>query len=236
MHARVQDIQEKLRSLADRKTALHLQRFFKTKKGEYGQGDQFLGIRVPKLRSYLNTYKDISIFEISTLLTSPFHEERMFSLLMLVSRFSKGDAEEKKSVYETYLNYTEYVNSWDLVDCSAHQIVGAYLMMRDKQPIYDLAVSDVLWERRIAMVSTFYFIKHHEFEDALAIAKTLTADTEDLIHKAVGWMLREIGKRNLLTEEKFLKNHCKNMPRTMLRYAIEKFKEEKRQAYLKGNI
>jgi 3-methyladenine DNA glycosylase AlkD len=236
MSARVQNIQKTLRSLADRKTALELQRFFKTKKGEYGESDRFLGIRVPKLRSYLNACKDISIFEISTLLKSAFHEERMFSLLMLVSRFLKGDDKEKKSVYETYLKHTEYINSWDLVDCSAHQIVGAYLMMRDKQPIYDLAVSDVLWERRIAMVSTFYFIKHHEFEDALAIAKMLKTDTEDLIHKAVGWMLREIGKRDLLSEEKFLKLHYKTMPRTMLRYAIEKFEEEKRQAYLKGNI
>jgi 3-methyladenine DNA glycosylase AlkD len=236
MSARVQNIQKNLRSLADRQTALQLQRFFKTKKGEYGQGDQFLGIRVPKLRSYLNDCKDISIFEISTLLKSSFHEERMFSLLLLVNRFLKGDDKEKKSVYETYLKHTQYINSWDLVDCSSHHIVGAYLMMRDKHPIYNLAVSDVLWERRIAMVSTFYFIKHHEFEDALTIAKTLKTDTEDLIHKAAGWMLREIGKRNLLAEEKFLKTHYKTMPRTMLRYAIEKFEEKKRQAYLKGNI
>jgi 3-methyladenine DNA glycosylase AlkD len=126
MSARVQNIQKNLRSLADRQTALQLQRFFKTKKGEYGQGDQFLGIRVPKLRSYLNDCKDISIFEISTLLKSSFHEERMFSLLLLVNRFLKGDDKEKKSVYETYLKHTQYINSWDLVDCSSHDIVGAY--------------------------------------------------------------------------------------------------------------
>jgi len=236
MSTNIRNIQKKLRSSGNKKTAAQLQTFFKTKKGEYGEGDQFLGIRVPELRKYIKQYKNISIAEISTLLTSLFHEERMFALLMLVDRFSKGNAEEKKRVYETYMNNTGWVNSWDLVDCSAHQIVGAYLMTRNKQPVYDLASSTLLWDRRIAIISTFYFIKHNEYKDALKISEIFQYDREDLIHKAVGWMLREIGKRDLIVEENFLKKHYKNMPRTMLRYAIEKFEEKKRQRYLKNGF
>jgi len=236
MFTSIYDVQKKLRSSGNKKTASQLQKFFKTGKGEYGEDDIFLGIRVPKLRKYIKECNNISIAEISTLLTSAYHEERMFSLLMLVDRFSNGNVKEKKTIYETYIKHTGWINSWDLVDCSAEHIAGAYLKNRDKQPLYKLASSTLLWDRRIAIISTFHFIKHNEYKDSLKISEILKHDSEDLIHKAVGWMLREIGKRDLTAEENFLKKHYKNMPRTMLRYAIEKFDEEKRQAYLKGKI
>ena len=229
-------LKQALRDLADDAVAQQSRRFFKTGKGEYGEGDKFLGIRVPELRKRVKQYPDISTQEIATLLTSEFHEERQLALFLLVDLFQRSGTEDKAKIYALYLNNTKYINSWDLVDCSAEHIVGAYLHDRDRKPLYKLACSKDLWERRIAILSTFYFIKRHEFDDALRVSEMLLNDEEDLIHKAVGWMLREIGKRELNTEEAFLRRHYRKMPRTMLRYAIEKFPEKKRQAYLKGTL
>jgi len=233
---RVLGIQKELRRLADKQIAEHSQRFFKTGKGQYGQGDKFLGIRVPVLRKLARQYRGVSIDAACRLLKSEFHEERLLALLLLVAMFRKANDERRRAIYTLYLENTRFINNWDLVDCSAEHIVGAYLRGGDKKPLYELAVSDMLWERRISIMSTFHFIKHGEFADTLKIAEILLADNEDLIHKAVGWMLREIGKRNIETEEKFLKKYYRQMPRTMLRYAIEKFPEPKRQRYLKGNV
>ncbi|MBC2716752.1 MAG: DNA alkylation repair protein [Desulfobacteraceae bacterium] len=230
------DIQKELRRLADKKTAVHSQRFFKTGKGEYGEGDLFLGIRVPVLRKTAGKYHDIPLTVSEDLLKSKYHEERLFALIVLVNQFKKGGSDIQKEIYRLYLKYTEFINNWDLVDISASHIVGAFLQKNNRQPLYDLAASKDLWERRISIIATFYFIRRHEFTDALQISEILLKDKEDLIHKAVGWMLREIGKRDLETEERFLKKYYLKMPRTMLRYAIEKFEEKKRLGYLKGTI
>lgn len=229
-------IQKELKRLGSKEKAKVLQGFFKTGPGEYGEGDCFLGIKVPELRKLAKKHQAISIREIDQLLKSSIHEERLLSLFMLVRRYSKGDDAEQKMIYELYLKHTKFVNNWDLVDGSAEHIVGAFLRGRSKKPLYSLAKSKNLWERRISIMSTFHFIKHNEFSETLKISEILLADDEDLIHKAVGWMLREIGKRHLPLEKKFLKEHYKAMPRTMLRYAIEKFPESERQRYLKGNI
>ncbi len=225
-----------LRSLANRDIAEHSQRFFKTGEGQYGEGDQFLGIRVPVLRRHIKNFQQTALEDIQELLMSSFHEERLFSLLLLVHKFAKGNENEKKTIYRIYLNNTHYINNWDLVDCSAHKIVGAYLEDKDRQILYRLVQSDSLWERRIAIMSTFQFIRDNQFDDALSISKQLINDKEDLIHKAVGWMLREIGKRDIAIEEKFLKSFYKKMPRIMLRHAIEKFPEQQRKQYLEGRI
>ncbi len=229
-------IQEELRRLRNREIAEHSQRFFKTGKGEYGEGDKFLGIRVPLLRKLARQYTKTPIEDLSTLLKSQFHEERLLSLIMLVGLFKRAREIDKKSIYHFYLDNTQFINNWDLVDCSAEHIVGAFLYGIDKKPLYTLANSCNLWERRISIMSTFHFIKQNTFVDSLKISEVLLHDEEDLIHKAVGWMLREIGKRDIEVEEGFLKNHYKSMPRTMLRYAIEKFSGEKRKRYLTGEI
>lgn len=234
MKASAKEIRNNLRELSDSAIAEQAQRFFKTGKGEYGEGDKFLGIRVPIIRKLVGKYLGVSIDEVLLLLRSSFHEERLFALLMLVQMFSRGTDKEKKEIYELYLSNTKYINNWDLVDSSASYIVGEYLEDRDKQPIYDMARSEDLWERRISIMSTFHMIKCNDLNDALEISEILKNDREDLIHKAVGWMLREIGKRNLSVEKAFLKKHYKEMPRTMLRYAIEKFPEKERKMYLKG--
>lgn len=236
MNNRLLNIQKELRQLSNKEIAEHSQRFFKTGKGQYGQGDIFLGIRVPVLRKTAKKYQGISIDESALLLKSKFHEERLLSLLMLVAIFKKANSKDRKAVYTLYLDNTKLINNWDLVDSSAEHIVGAYLRVADKKPIYQLAKSRILWERRISIMSTFHFIKYNEFVDSLRISKILLHDKEDLIHKAVGWMLREIGKRDIEVEEKFLRKYYKQMPRTMLRYSIEKFPEAKRQRYLKGQM
>lgn len=230
-------IQQQLRQLGNPEIAQHSQRFFKTGKGQYAEGDIFLGIRVPVLRAAAKKHRDISPAQIIPLLQSQFHEERLLSLFLLVDAFKKAkDPATRKAVYEMYLGNTRYINNWDLVDCSAEHIVGAYLRQADKQPIYTLAASSILWERRISIMSTFHFIKHNEFDDSLRVSRILLNDREDLIHKAVGWMLREIGKRDIVAEEEFLRKYCRQMPRTMLRYAIEKFPADKRKKYLVGDI
>ena len=229
-------IQSKLKGLANKKNAEVAQRFFKTGPGEYGEGDIFLGIRVPVLRELAKEYQTITVKGAEHLLKSPIHEERLLALFILIRIYSKAEEVIKKAIYELYLKNTKFINNWDLVDASAEYIVGDFLLDKGKNPLYQLARSKNLWERRISIMSTFCFIKHRQYSETLKVAKTLLNDKEDLIHKAVGWMLREVGKRNLPLEEEFLKEHYKEIPRTMLRYAIEKFPETKRQGYLKGKI
>ena len=225
-----------LENLADSEIAAHSQRFFKTGKGEYGAGDKFLGIRVPILRKAAKLFQDASEAVITKLLKSEYHEVRLLSLLILVGKFSKGSEDEKEIIYNLYLKHTNYINNWDLVDISAHYIVGVWLTDRNRSKLYELANSKSLWERRISIMSTFYFIKNGDYRDTLKLSETLINDSEDLIHKAVGWMLREIGNRDQEVEEKFLIKYYKQMPRTMLRYSIEKFSKERRQEFLKGRI
>ncbi len=229
-------IRKRLLELADRKHAAVSQKFFKTGPGEYAEGDIFLGIKVPVLRALAKEYLDLSLTGLHSILKSKYHEERLLALLIMVGQFGKGDSEKKQHLYDLYLDNTRFINNWDLVDLSADKIVGPFLMNRSRSPLYVLTRSDMLWERRIAIMSTFHFIKNNDYSDTLKIAQFLLSDPEDLIHKAVGWMLREIGKRHLPTEERFLKKHYQKMPRTMLRYAIEKFPEPRRRQYLKGDV
>lgn len=236
MNNQVADIKNEMRKLANKEIAEHSQRFFKTGKGQYGEGDIFLGIRVPVLRKIAKKFRRISLAEVSKLLESKFHEERLLSILMLVNLFKSGDEDDQELIYELYLDKTKFINNWDIVDISAGNIVGAFLFEKDKAPLYRLVFSENLWERRIAIVATFYFIRNDEFDDTLKIAEILFTDKEDLIHKAVGWMLREVGKRVIEIEEEFLEEHYLKMPRTMLRYAIERFPETRRKMYLKGQI
>ena len=236
MNYQVSYIKNEMIKLANKEIAEHSQRFFKTGKGQYGEGDIFLGIRVPVLRKIAKKFRRISLAEVSKLLESKFHEERLLSILMLVNLFKSGDEDDQELIYELYLDKTKFINNWDIVDISAGNIVGAFLFEKDKAPLYRLVFSENLWERRIAIVATFYFIRNDEFDDTLKIAEILFTDKEDLIHKAVGWMLREVGKRVIEIEEEFLEEHYLKMPRTMLRYAIERFPETRRKMYLKGQI
>ncbi len=215
-----------------------LQRFFKTGKGEYGEGDIFLGIKVPLQRKIAKEYTDLSFNDLQILLNSKIHEERLIALIILTKKYkkSKKDSVKKRQIFEFYLKNTHNINNWDLVDLSAPNIVGDFSSIDGTEIIRFLAKSKNLWEKRIAIVSTYAFIKKRIFGETLAIADMLLKDEHDLIHKAVGWMLREVGKRNQEVLEIFLKERYKIMPRTMLRYAIEKFPEEKRKAYLKGEI
>lgn len=229
-----QEISARFRKLANPKDAANLQRFFKTGPGEYGEGDRFLGVRVPVIRQTAKQHRGTSITQCLRLLRSPFHEERLLALFLLIDAFSRGDEAVKKNVYSLYMANTRFINNWDLVDLSAHHIVGARLRERSRAPLLKLARSKDLWERRIAILATFHYINRNDFDDALRIAEMLRDDDEDLIHKAVGWMLREVGKRDQRVEEAFLKEHYRGMPRTMLRYAIERFPERKRRQYLDG--
>src|SRR5215813_9565648 len=230
------EIQTKLKRLGNRDVAAVSQRFFKTGPGEYGEGDLFRGIRVPALKTIAREYQKLSLAETFRLLHSTYHEERLVALLILVRSFANGDDTTKAKIYRLYLKHTRFINSWDLVDSSAPQIVGGFLWDKDRKLLYSLARSQSLWERRIAVLATFHFIKHGEFAETLKIARMLLTDRHDLIHKAVGWMLREVGKRDQTVAENFLRNRCRRMPRTMLRYAIERFPESKRRQYLSGNI
>ncbi|MGD8229592.1 MAG: DNA alkylation repair protein [Desulfobacteraceae bacterium] len=232
----VKRIRNRLEDLRDEEKAKILKKFFKTGPGEYGEGDLFLGIKVPELRKLAKEYQYIGYRGIAALLRAPVHEERLLALLILIRKYAKADDAEKKRIFSLYLNHTRFINNWDLVDVSAEHIVGAFLVDRSKAPLYKLAKSKLLWERRIAIMSTFHFIKNHDYLETLKISKMFLSDREDLIHKGVGWMLREVGKRDMKTEEAFLREHYRKMPRTMLRYAIEKFPESKRQCYLKGEV
>lgn len=206
--------------------------FFKTGKGDYAQGDQFLGVPVPTLRSIAKHYKDLSLAEIQTLLESKINEERLLALIILVTQYQKSSDEQQAQLYRFYLKNRQYVNNWNLVDASAHLIVGAHLWDKDRSKLLSLAASKVLWDRRIAMVATWYFIRQADLEWTFKLALILKEDTHDLIHKAVGWMLREAGKRDESQLVDFLNNHARIMPRTTLRYAIEKFPKERRLYYL----
>ncbi len=231
-----QVIRARLRALANPKKAEILQRFFKTGPCEYAEGDRFLGIQVPELRKLAKEYALVPLPEIGKLLTSPIHEERFLALLLMMNQHAKGNDVEKTTVYDFYVQNVRFINNWDLVDISAPYLVGAHLWERDKRPLSIFATSANVWERRIAILATFFFIKRGSYAEALRIAGLLLQDKEDLIHKAVGWMLREIGKRSLVTEEEFLRMYYKKMPRTMLRYAIERFPEPQRQQYLQGVV
>lgn len=280
-------IRKELEALANPSRATILQKYFMTGRGEYAEGDLFLGVRVPAVRKIAKKYRNLELNAVCELLTSPIHEERFLALVIMVKQFSRvggagtsrgaeksgsagtsrvtdgevgadgaeksgsvgmldgavvtqgietSDLASRRHYYETYMAHLEYINHWDLVDTSAMHIPGAYLFDRARDPLYELAGSDHLWSRRVAIVSTYYFIKRDDFEDTLALAEMLLHDPHDLMHKAVGWMLREVGKRDRAVEEEFLTRTYLEMPRTMLRYAIEKFPEELRQAYLKGRV
>jgi 3-methyladenine DNA glycosylase AlkD len=230
-------IKKELNSLASKKDAEILQRFFKTGKGEYGEGDVFLGIRVPIQRQVVKKYWEMDLKDVESLLKINIHEYRLVALLILVKKFEQGDDRIKKKVFNLYLKNTKYINNWDLVDLTAPNIVGKYLLDKPRDILYKLAKSKSLWERRIAMLACFTFIRNQETKDTLKIAQILLKDEHDLIHKAVGWMLRELGKRvDQDIEEIFLKRYYKSMPRIMLRYSIERFEESKRKKYLMNKI
>jgi len=232
----IEEIKQSLNELADPEVACHSQRFFKTGPGEYGEGDVFLGIRVPQLRSLAKHCLLLPLEDIYQLLTSAYHEERLLAVIILVNQYKKANAAQKLQIYRMYLTNKQYINNWDLVDTSADPIVGAQLLYKDRRPLYRLVKSKSLWDRRIAIMATFHFIKQHDFNETLGLAELLLCDKEDLLHKAVGWMLREIGKRDIAEEERFLQKYYQLMPRTMLRYAIEKFPKDRQQQYLKGYI
>jgi len=229
-------IREKLYGLADKEKAEGLQRFFKTGPGEYAEGDRFIGVRVPQIRQLVRAYPETSLKDIKLLLHSSIHEERLLGLLLMVHQYQRGDMALRQTLYELYMASTDVINNWDLVDVTAEHIVGAWLFERSRKPLYKLAGSQSLWERRIAIIATFHFIRKNEFAETLKLAEVLRDDEHDLIHKAVGWMLREVGKREQQVEEAFLQKHYREMPRTMLRYAIERFPEGLRQNYLKGRV
>lgn len=231
--ATVAVIQGELETYIDPVKREYLPRFFKTGKGEYGEGDKFLGVVVPNTRLVAKRYKDVPFDVAARLLQSPWHECRLCALLMLVERFKKSDEKERKRIYDFYLSQTARVNNWDLVDLSAPYIVGEYLKERSREDLYRLVGSTLLWEQRIAVVATYTLIKNNDFIDILALAERLLHHPHDLMRKAVGWMLREMGKRDKDLLVQFLEKHGRVMPRTMLRYAIEKFPEEERQEFLK---
>ena len=225
-------IKRDLSQLGDPNRAIKLSGFFKTGKGHYGEGDLFLGIPVPEQRKVAKKYIDLSLNDLQELLNSKIHEHRFTALVILISKYRKTEKSGKAEIFSFYLKNTKNINNWDLVDLSAPRIVGDYLVNKDRSILYKLAKSNSLWERRISILSTFIFIDNNDFEDALNISELLLQDKHDLIHKAVGWGLREIGKRDQNVEERFLTKFCLQMPRTMLRYAIEKFDEKKRKFYL----
>lgn len=229
------DLRSKLQALSDPAKARVLQRYFKTAPGEYGEGDVFMGIAVPQLRAISKKYRDLSLSDIKMLLYSKFHEERLVALLILAMKYR--NEQDKEGIVQFYLDNIGQVNNWDLVDLSAPNILGLHLAQKkDRSLLYRLAASDNLWERRIAVLATHSFILNNDFEDTIQISKVLMHDESDLIQKAVGWMLREVGKRNIGLEEEFLKRHYKKMKRVALRYAIERFPETKRRAYLEGKV
>jgi 3-methyladenine DNA glycosylase AlkD len=229
-------LRKELYGLANPRDAKFLMGFFKTGPGQYGEGDKFLGLRVPALRTLARKYAELSRADVLTMLASSWHEERLLALVIMVDAYQAGDATERKLVHRDYLANTRYINNWDLVDASAGGIVGAHLEAGNIALLLRLARSKDMWERRIAIVSTFYFIKRDRFGPTLIIAELLLHDSHDLIHKAVGWMLREVGKRDRKVLDGFLREHYHGMPRTMLRYAIERHPEALRKKYLAGAI
>jgi len=236
LSVRAADICSKLKDMGDSQRALAVQRFFKTAPGEYGEGDVFVGLNVPAVRKLAKEYQALPLNQLSQLLKSAIHEARLLALLILIRQYASADETGRQQIYNLYLQNTRFINNWDLVDASAMHIVGAHLRNRPRSPLSALAESKLLWDRRISIMATFHYIKRGEFAETLRIALLLLHDQEDLIQKAVGWMLRETGKRDQLIAENFLQEHYKTMPRTMLRYAIEKFPEKLRRQYLRGEI
>ena len=230
------DLTTYLGTLADPVRATNLARFFKTGPGDYGEGDQFVGLVVPQVREAIRLYwAQLTLADIGTLMASSYHEYRLTGLLLLVKKYTKATVANKQVIYDFYLSHLGSINNWDLVDLSAPNIVGDYLLSRPRDILYKLARSDNLWRRRIAILATFTFIRHSDFTDSLKLSEMLLRDPHDLIHKAVGWMLREIGKRDLSVLTSFLDLHATTMPRTMLRYAIEKLTPTQRQHYMTLN-
>ena len=228
---------DELQALGSPETAASAQRYFRTGPGQYGAGDVFLGVRVPVVRQLSRRYRTLALEDIEELLHSPFHEARLLALILLVYQFERGDDLLRARIFNLYLDSTRWINNWDLVDLSAPNIVGARLLETGETGLlYRLAASELLWERRIAMLATLAFIRRDRFGQALGVAEALLHDGHDLIHKAVGWMLREIGQRDPQLEERFLDVNYHQMPRTMLRYAIEKLPAVKRRAYLAGEV
>ncbi len=232
----VAEIRAELQDLADPVRATHSLRFFKTGPGQYGEGDKFLGLTVPEMRTLARKYRALDVEAALELLASPWHEERLVALLLLVQGHKRGDERRRQKIHRAYLANARWINNWDLVDLSAEHVVGPHVEAEELALLEKLARSRNIWERRIAIVSTFHFIRRDEFRPTLKIAATLLGDSHDLIHKAVGWMLREVGKRDRKTLDAFLKKHYRTMPRTMLRYAIERHPEAIRKRYLAGTI
>ena len=228
----LEKLQAELRRLANPEKVEVFKYFFKTGKGQYGEGDTFIGISMPQQREVIKQFKDLTLQEIEAMLQSPIHEFRMSGLLILVNQFKQAKNEKRQEIYDFYLKNIEKINNWDLVDCSCRDIVGAFLFDKDRQKLYELAATNHLWSQRIAMVSTWYFIQKKQFSDTFRLAEMLLSHKHDLMHKAVGWMLREAWKRDDLAVEEFLEEHKKNMPRTALRYAIERMEEPKRRYFL----
>jgi 3-methyladenine DNA glycosylase AlkD len=234
----LQKVKDALLAHSDQKRAVETSRFFKSSPGEYGEGDAFIGVTVPAQRAIARQFfKDISLPEVAILLNENLHEHRLTAVFILVLKYQKSKTEqEQKAIVDTYLQNIGGINNWDLVDSSSYMILGPWLMHRDKKLLYDFARSGELWLQRIAMITTMHFIRNRNSDDALQLALILINHPHDLMHKAVGWMLREIGNRDYPMEYQFLVQHYRIMPRTMLRYAIEKFDEDIRQAFLKGKI
>jgi 3-methyladenine DNA glycosylase AlkD len=231
----ISKIKKELRKKQDKENARNLARFFKTGKGEYGEGDVFLGIKVPEQRKTAKEFfKEASLKDLKELLWSEIHEFRMAALIMLVEKYERAGAKEKERIFNFYIGNAKRINNWDLVDLSAPNIVGDYLLDKDRKILFSLAKSKNIWERRIAVLATFAFVREKQFEELLRLAEILLNDEHDLIHKAVGWMLREVGKRDKETERVFLKKFCSKMPRTMLRYAIERFEPKERKKFLES--
>lgn len=226
------DVERELNKHENPSDAVFLQRFFKTGEGQYGAGDIFIGLRVPQTRKIAKQFNDLSLAETEKLLESPVHEHRLAALIIMTNQAKNADQSHKKALYDLYLKRTDRINNWDLVDTSCRDIVGSYLMDKSRQPLYKLARSKDLWERRIAIVSTWQFIRERQLDDTFAISGLLVSDTHDLIHKAVGWMLREAGKRDEQALKDFLEAHARVMPRTMLRYSVERLHPADRARYM----
>lgn len=231
----IDNLRKELKKLSDTKKAAAMQKFFKTGEGEYAFGDVFIGLSVPYSRKLAIKYKDMTFEDLYKLIRSEIHEERLIALLIMVYNFQQDEMLQRR-IYEFYVKNIKFVNNWDLVDLSSDKIMGGYLIDKPKNILYKLAKSKIVWERRIAIVATFSFIKNGMFDDAISIAEILIDDDNDLIQKAVGWMLREVGKRNPELEVKFLDKHHKDMGRTALRYSLEKFPEKTRKTYMLGTV
>jgi 3-methyladenine DNA glycosylase AlkD len=225
-------LRRRLREAARPEDARALQRFFKTGPGDYGEGDVFLGVRVPAIRALVRQADGLSVTQAQGLLRSKFHEERLLALLLLVRRFQRGDDRARETIFRLYLRETRCINNWDLVDLSAPHILGGWLLRRDRSILHELAGSSGLWRRRMAVLATLAFIRAGQFQDTVRLCEKLLSDRHDLMHKACGWMLREAGKRDAGVLRRFLRAHAPRMPRTMLRYAIERLPEPERRQWL----